>query len=163
MRECTDEQNRETSRSLSGNQLTAYKSPCYLFKIQKGRPSVTVQKKHAYFATVHFIHTCLPTFFIARCSGVMVSSSSTAYKRTKGFNTHRLGCCVKYLFNKGLLVDFRWQQKPRIVCNIYSWRKNNLQWPVNDWLFKNTKKTKLFRVVLGNFKRLSGDCPQTPP
>lgn len=84
-------------------------------------------------------------------------------KQTKGFNTHRLGCCVKYLFNKGLLVNFRWQQKPRIVCNIYSWRKNNLQWPVNDWLFKNTKKTKLFRVVLGNFKRLSGDCPQTPP
>ena len=24
-------------------------------------------------------HTCLPTFFMARCSGVMVSSSSTAY------------------------------------------------------------------------------------
>lgn len=65
----------------------------------EGNKSVLKRCQNACFGTVHFIHTCLPTFFIARCSGVMVSSSSTAYKQTEGFNTHRLRCCVTYLLN----------------------------------------------------------------
>ena len=61
--------------------------------------------------------------------------------QTKGLNTHWLGCCVKYQFNKGLFGRFSVTTKPRIVYNIYSWRKTNLQRPVNNWSFKNTEKT----------------------
>ena len=61
--------------------------------------------------------------------------------QTKGLNTHWLGCCVKYQFNKELFGRFSVTTKPRIVYNIYSWRKTNLQRPVHDWSFKNTEKT----------------------
>ena len=43
----------------------------------------------AIYTNLHVhVHTCLPTFFIALCSGVIVSSSSTAYK----FQTPKLEC-----------------------------------------------------------------------